>query len=265
MQHLGQHFLKNKKILEKIVDALNIKSGDVIVEIGPGHGELTEQLVISNKELVTRIIAVEKDKKLAQLLKEKFENNNKVEIVSGDILKLLPSLVTDYLLPITDYKIVGNIPYYITGHLLRILSELKHKPEIITLLVQKEVAERVVVHPPKMNLLAAATQSWSEPKIIAHVGKKNFSPPPQVDSAIVTLSPKPHTPNPRYFEFLRTLFKQPRKTIANNLMANDKLQMTKSELTKKLAAVRINPNDRPQNLSLSEMQNLFRTLYNGRK
>jgi 16S rRNA (adenine1518-N6/adenine1519-N6)-dimethyltransferase len=255
MQRLGQHFLKNKEIITKIVNTLHIKSGDIIIEIGPGHGELTEQLV-------TRIIAVEKDRQLAHYLKKKFENKKNIEIIDGDILKLLPSLVADYLLPVTNYKVVGNIPYYITGHLLRILSELEHKPETITLLIQKEVAERIVAEPPSMNLLAAVTQSWAEPKIIAHVRRKEFFPPPQVDSAVITLSPKPHSLNPRYFAFLRTLFKQPRKTIVNNLMTDDEFQMTKGELTQKLQEINIDPGARPQNLSLTEIQNLFAALYN---
>ncbi len=278
MQRLGQHFLKNKRILEKIVDALNIKSGDVIVEIGPGHGELTKKLL----ERPVTVVAIEKDLRLVDLLTKNFKvqiSNSKsnpksqlpkLNVINADALKALPSLTENLSFDICHLKLVGNIPYYITGHLLRILSELEHKPEIITLLIQKEVAERVVAHPPKMNLLAAVTQSWSEPKIIARVGKKDFSPPPKVDSAVITLVPKsplstPSTRGTEYYPFLRILFQQPRKTIANNLTAKSKFQISKDELTQELKQININPGDRPQNLSLAEIQNLFATLYNERK
>ncbi|MCL5114261.1 MAG: 16S rRNA (adenine(1518)-N(6)/adenine(1519)-N(6))-dimethyltransferase RsmA [Patescibacteria group bacterium] len=271
MQRLGQHFLKNKEILEKIVDTLNVKSGDVIVEIGPGHGELTKKLL----ERPVTVVAIEKDLRLVDLLTKNFKvqiSNSKsnpksqlpkLNVINADALKALPSLTENLSFDICHLKLVGNIPYYITGHLLRILSELEHKPEIITLLVQKEVAERVVARPPKTNLLAAVTQSWSDPKIIAHAGRKDFSPPPKVDSAVIVLRPLPNTLYPKpYFEFLHALFKQPRKTIANNLMTNGEFRMTKDKLMQQLREMSIDPGARPQNLSLAEIQNLFAALYN---
>ncbi len=260
MQRLGQHFLKNKQVLRQIAAALDIKSGDAIIEIGPGHGELTRQLVMNNDKTAIKVTAIEKDIQLAQRLKSEFKNNKNVEILAGDALKKLPSVVKN-----SDCKIVGNIPYYITGHLLRILSELEHKPERIALLIQKEVAERMCAEPPKMNLLAAITQSWAEPKIIARVGKGDFSPPPKIDSAIIVLNPQPRIPDPRYFEFIHTLFKQPRKTIGNNLMTNEKLLMMKDKWAEKLNSVGINPGDRAQNLSSEQIHNLFLALYNQNK
>lgn len=271
MQYLGQHFLKNKAILEKIADSLDLGKGDVVIEIGPGHGELTEVLGGRVWGLGGRVITIEKDRKLVRELKNKIEirwkrSKDTVEVIEGDALKILKTL-PDTLYP-KPYKLAGNIPYYITGHLLRILSELEHKPKTITLLIQQEVAERIVARPPRMNLLAAITQSWAEPKIIARAGKRDFSPPPNVDSAIVTLCPKPHAPaspagglNPRFFDFLRILFKQPRKTILNNLSAGEK----KEAIVAKIARTGIYPGGRPQNLSLKEMQNLFKALYNSRK
>ncbi len=274
-RRLGQHFLKNKKILEKIADSLNPKSGDIVVEIGPGHGELTEELL---KYPVT-VLAVERDEALVNFLNKNFKTQisnfksnpksrlPKLNILNGDALKILPSLIgrLEFDIGHSGYKVVGNIPYYITGYLLRILSGLEHKPEAITLLIQKEVAERIVAKPPKMNLLAAVTQSWSEPKIILSVGRKEFSPPPKVDSAVITMVPggSPSTLGAReaqYYEFLRVLFRQPRKTIVNNLMTNDKLQMTKNDLIKELTKMNINPLDRPQDLSADDIAGIFKII-----
>ncbi len=184
-QRLGQNFLINGVKLRKIVETLDLKSDDTIIEIGPGHGELTEELRIQNLEF--RVIAVEKDKKLAENLKEKFAHDENIKIIEADILKILPQIPKSYVLNSKSYKIVGNIPYYITGHLLRIVSELKNKPSLIVLTVQKEVAERICAEPPKMNLLAASVQFWAEPKIIDYISKKDFRPQPKVDSAIIKL------------------------------------------------------------------------------
>lgn len=281
MQRLGQHFLKNKAVLEKIADSLNPKRDDIVIEIGPGHGELTKELL----QHPVHVIAIEKDRRLADLLKrnakllisnDKSNPNDqmsKLEVQTGNALKILPSLIRNLKLGIghSNYKVVGNIPYYITGYLLRILSELERKPETITLLIQKEVAERITAKPPHLNLLAAVTQSWAKPTIIARVGKKDFSPPPKVDSAVITLIPRGthglpaqagYPLNPRYFEFLRVLFKQPRKTTANNLAV---IYSNKAVISGKLRDLNINPSVRPQNLSLGEIQNLFTALYNLKK
>ncbi len=279
MQYLGQHFLRNEIILKEIADSLALKSGDVVIEIGPGHGELTGELL---KHPIT-VVAIEKDAALVDFLTKNFQfpisnfqinpelQLPKLQIIHGDVLKALPSIIKNLKLKIknSNYSVVGDIPYYITGYLLRVLSETKQKPKIITLLIQKEVAERIVAEPPKMNLLAAITQSWSVPNILRSVGRKEFSPPPKVDSAIITLIPRslPSTLGAReaeYYRFLRTLFKQPRKTIANNLTAESEFQMPKNELTQELKQINVNPGDRPQSLSLEDVQNLFKKLYNSR-
>ena len=197
-QYLGQHFLKNKKKLKEIIDALDLKMGDVVIEIGPGKGALTIPLAEKCRELNCKIIAIEKDKYLENNLRSKIYDLGikNVEIIEDDILKILPKLTTnyglrttDYELRTTNYKIVGNIPYYITGYLFHILGELENKPELIVLLIQKEVAERVCAKPKKMNLLAASAQFWAEPEIISYVSKNDFSPPPKVESAIIKLTP----------------------------------------------------------------------------
>ena len=257
MINLGQHFLKNKAKIKKIVEALNLENGDTVIEIGPGHGELTDELGIMNNEL--RIIAIEKDKNLFKYLKNKFSQDKNIEIIEGDILKIFPSIIHNSSFIIQNYKIVGNIPYYITGYLLRILGELEKKPSLIVLTIQKEVAERICAlrqaqGKPKMNLLAASVQFWAEPKIIGYISKKYFRPAPKVDSAIIKLTTNNQQPTTEeainYYRFIKILFKQPRKTIQNNLKPITKnLEL----ITNNLKLLNINPQARPQDLSVEEI------------
>jgi len=288
---LGQNFLTNKSKLRKIADALDLKKGETIVEIGPGHGELTEQIIGKLDNLGIgkyKIILIEKDSRLIGDLKNKFQKNKNIEVVEGDALKVLKKPISQLSnSPIAKYKIVGNIPYYITGHLLRIISELKSKPEIVVLLIQKEVAQRIALRPAlrrglrqgeqaqgkqNMNLLAASVQFWAEPKIIDYVSKRDFKPAPKVDSAIIKLQTtgyKLQTNSKKYYEFIRILFKQPRKTILNNLFNADlcgfkrglkRINSKKEFIKEKLIGLGINPIDRPQTLNIEriiELSTLF--------
>src|SRR6185369_6737037 len=179
MQKLGQHFLKNKSALRLIAEALDLKSDDTVIEIGPGHGELTDVAADATW------VAIEKDGELVKKLKEKFENETRVEIIEGDALKILAEVTTRF--SGATYKIAGNIPYYITGHLLRVISELEEKPTRCVFTIQKEVAERIIAAPPHMNRLAASVQVWAKPKILKMLPAEDFSPPPKVDSAIIEL------------------------------------------------------------------------------
>jgi len=259
---LGQYFLKDKSVLRKIAWLLDAKPNDVIVEIGPGHGELTKYLLEAKPE---KVIAIEKDKRLVGKLRKNIQfpisnfqtnpksQNPKLEIVEDDILRALPTLFNQ--LKTDNYKLIGNIPYYITGYLLRILGELEHKPELIVLTVQKEVAERICAIPPKMNLLAASVQFWATPTIAGVVNRKAFNPPPEVDSAIIKLVPKSYILNSKsYYQFIKILFKQPRKTVLNNLSAG--LEIPKEEAVKRLTKQGIKPGMRPQNLSIEDLLNL---------
>ncbi len=193
-QRLGQHFLKNKEVLAGIVEQLDLREGDTVIEIGPGHGELTGELVNKFSSLKVskfRLILIEKDKELVEELALRFkllDLSKNIEVITGDILKILPTLSESYNLKAKSYKLVGNIPYYITGYLLRILGELLHKPEKIVLLVQKEVAERICAASPRMNLLAASVQFWAQPAIVRYVGREDFSPPPEIESAVIRLT-----------------------------------------------------------------------------
>ncbi len=163
---LGQHFLKNKKILEEMARAAELSKNDVVWEVGPGTGTLTEVLVLRAK----KVIAVEKDRELIPLLQEKFGGRKNIKIIYGDILKFDMAA-----LKLKNYKIVANIPYYITSRFLRLfLSETKFRPKLMVLMVQKEVAERICAKPPRMNLLALSVQAYAEPEIIRRVSKNFF-------------------------------------------------------------------------------------------
>jgi len=247
-RRLGQHFLKDKRVLEKISSVLRISSADTIVEIGPGHGELTEFL---NLALPDKLFAIEKDSELADELAKNFPD---AEIVVGDALKKLPALAEE----LKSYKLVGNIPYYITGKLLRVISELENKPKLIVLTIQKEVAERLAAKPPKMNLLAASVKFWGEPQIVKNISRHAFRPKPRVESAVIQITPlgtqRKKAETERYYKFIKALFKQPRKTILNNL-ANG-FDKPKEDVEKILKSQGLEPKLRPQNLDIDTINNL---------
>jgi 16S rRNA (adenine1518-N6/adenine1519-N6)-dimethyltransferase len=275
MKYLGQHFLKNRSSIGKIVDALDLQSGDTVIEVGAGHGELTEVVEYEARSMKyeIKIIAIEKDQKLAEQLRKKFSGDEFLEIVEGDALKILPQLISNYQLLTTNYKIVGNIPYYLTGRLLRALSELKHKPVLCVLTVQEEVAERIVACPPRvnphthkvvgvgMNRLAAIVQFWAEPKIIARVPKEDFHPVPQVESAVIKLkvkNEKMKIKDADYYAAVRVLFQQPRKTILNNLVGSGAI--TRKEAAASLKKIGVRPDDRPQNLNIEQIADIAELL-----
>ncbi len=256
MQKLGQHFLKDTKVLEKIAGQIDAGTTHII-EIGPGHGELTKQLRIQNKK--AKIISIEKDSRLAQSLTEYFFDDPLTEIVEGDALKILPYIIEARKNELEKYTLIGNIPYYITGYLLRTVSELDAYPEETTLLIQKEVAERITSHPPEMNRLAASVQFWGDPKIVLTVPPGAFNPPPKVDSAVINILTKKNFPvdKARYYETVRLLFAQPRKTILNNLSE----KISKKESSELLEKLDIPLGDRPQNLSIEKIVAITEKLY----
>ncbi len=203
---LGQHFLHDKNVLAKIIGAANLTRNDTILEVGPGLGILTRELA----KYAGQVIAVEKDRALAEILTKKLadEQIDNVKIIADDVLKFLK---TKNYQPSAGYKVVANIPYYLTSHLIRLLLELSNPPQDIILLIQKEVAKRICACPPKleerrgakplhlrqgsggqarMSLLAISVQFYAEAKIIASVSRKSFRPEPKVDSAIIRITPK---------------------------------------------------------------------------
>lgn len=257
MMKLGQHFLKNKKIIKEILKAAELEKGDLVLEIGAGHGELTSELVKTK----TKILAVEKDKKLFGFLNKKFSKEKNLKILNQDILKILENILK-FIPANKNFKIIGNIPYYLTGLLLRRIGEMKFKPKLCVLMFQKEVGERICAQPPNYNRLGAIVQFWAEPEMIKIVSKKNFYPPPKVDSLIVKLKIKKEEPRvdfKKYCWMVNVLFKQPRKTILNNLLAINK---NKGFWLKLLKRVGIGPLDRAQNLNFNKIINISRFIKN---
>ncbi|OGM98680.1 MAG: ribosomal RNA small subunit methyltransferase A [Candidatus Yanofskybacteria bacterium RIFCSPHIGHO2_01_FULL_41_27] len=259
---LGQNFLVNQGVLNKIIVAAEIKKDDIILEVGPGTGNLTKKLASAAKE----VIAVEKDGRLIDQLKTKFSENGNVKIIEGDILEFNPEA---YSLKSGEYKIVANIPYYITSHFLRIIFESAGwrmaQPKLIVLMIQKEVAQRIMAKPPHMNLLALSVQFYAEPKIISSVSRGSFQPMPKVDSAIIKLETRDTRHETRekqekLFEIIRAGFSEKRKQLIGNLAKN--FGATKEKIKNILSSAGIKENARAENLSLEEWQKLAKLLQN---
>jgi len=221
---LGQNFLKSEKIAEEIVSAGEVGSDDIVLEVGPGKGILTEKLL----EKAKKVIAVEKDEQLAEFLKDKFKNNPKLEIIRGDILKFSPMSRRD--LDIGRYKIIANIPYYITSRFLRTFLESDCQPSLMVLMVQKEVAERIVAKGKLArrrggeSLLSISVKTYGRPEIIRKVPAGYFSPAPKVDSAVIKISGISKNffqdiGEKKFFETVKKGFSQKRKMLINNLKA----------------------------------------------
>lgn len=207
LKRLGQNFLTDKRAVAKIIQGANILNTDIVLEIGPGTGILTKELAQKAK----KVIAVEKDRRMIDLLKEELKDFKNVEIIQGDILK--------DKIKIKDYKIVANLPFYITAPTIRKFLEEKNQPKNMTLIIQKEVAQRICAKPPKTNILAISVQFYADPKIISYISKRSFSPTPKVDAAIIQITPKEkHKINPdEFFKLVKTGFSHPRKQLKNNL------------------------------------------------
>lgn len=251
---LGQVFLQDKEVIQKIIQATEIKPKDQILEIGPGKGALTKFLLKTGAE----IIAVEKDLELVKFLKKRFRNKPNLKIIHADIRDFIQN--TEYRIQNTAYKVIGNIPYYLTSRLLRLLLENPIKPKLIVLMIQKEVAERLIAQPPKMNLLSACVQFYAKPKIICYVPKTAFTPIPKVDSAVIKITPTKTKKNideiqiKNFFHIVKAGFKQPRKLLINNLSKN--LNLEKEYLQKIFLQSNLPLNTRAQNLSIKEWESL---------
>ena len=251
LKSLGQNFLIDENVLGKIVQAAELDKNDVIIEIGPGFGTLTEELSKKCK----KVIAIEKDKKLAEKLDGKFEN---IEIITDDILKIkLKEFIKKYA-PDGKYKLVSNIPYYITSPIIKMFLESDIQPELIVLLMQKEVAERICAKPGKLSVLALSVQVYGEPEIVDYVDKSAFYPEPKVDSAILKIKNiKKNFPNEYYKDLFRIIkigFSSKRKKLANNLSAG--LHIGKMQSEELIVEAEINLNARAQELELEDWRKL---------
>ncbi len=234
------------------LEALALEKGDTVIEIGPGEGALTFPLSEATKRAGSTLTLIERDKDLAAELRARLRGMD-TKIIEGDAVLELPKLLAHER---NRVKIAGNIPFYITGKLLRILSETPRPPERTVLMVQKEVAKRIVAQPPKFNLLAAAVQFWAEPKIIAVIPSRDFKPPPKVESALLLLERRADIPanKERYEHALKMAFRQPRKTLLNNLLSG--AGKPRGEIERILRSLKIPLQSRPQDLSVENIMHI---------
>lgn len=253
---LGQNFLTDSNILLKIVESAQITRSDSVLEIGPGLGHLTRLLA----QRAGHVVAVELDEGLADSLKREFESAqiSNVRIIRGDILKQDPGGLFA-----GPYKVVANIPYYITSNVIRHLLAAPARPTHIVLTVQKEVAQRMTARPPRMNLLAVGVQFYADTKIAGFIPAGAFYPRPQVDSAWVSLTPHIESPYPvedveAFFRVVRAGFSAPRKQLRNTLSASLGLAASRVELA--LRDANIEPTRRAETLSLDEWVKLAHVL-----
>ena len=256
---LGQHFLSDKNILNRIVSTASVLPEDLVLEIGPGTGNLTGEIL----ETGCYLIAVEKDENLAKDLEEKFNHyvdSGKLKIVAGNILDSdLENLTQN-----KEYKVVANIPYYITGAIIRKFLESNHQPKSMTLLVQREVAERIVAKDGKESLLSLSVNVYGNPKIVRVVKRGSFAPMPNVDSAIIYISDisKENFKNiseKKFFEMLKTGFAHNRKILIGNLAKVYK----KESLEKIFDELDISRNVRAEDLNLNNWIHLSLKLQAG--
>lgn len=267
---LAQHFLKNERLAEKIASALNpviLKNGTVgresfetILEIGPGEGMLTRYLLKQE----AKVIAVEKDEALVKVLRQKFASeikNKKLRIIFGDIRDFKPEKVFKQKSKIAKYVLIANIPYYLTGLIIRKFLECKHPPEALALLIQKEVAERIVARDKKGSLLSLSVKVYGEPKIFMKVSRGSFNPPPKVDSAVLVIE-KISKKNfkdiseEKFFSVLRAGFAHPRKLVMKNLG----VVSAKEKITEAFSNMNLLKNSRAENLSLENWLSLAKKL-----
>lgn len=241
---LGQHWLHDPESLQAMCDAAHLQPDDTVLEVGPGPGTLTRLLV----GRAAQVVAVEFDQKLAAELPARVPATN-LQVVQQDILSFdLTSLPP-------AYKLVANIPYYLTSNLIRVMSETPNPPATAVILIQKEVAERVAAKPGDMSILSVTAQFYWEVSLGREVPSELFTPPPKVDSQILVLHRRAaplftDVEPPQYFRVVKAGFSQRRKTLLNSLAGG--LRLSKDEVRAVCDRAGIDPGRRAQTLSLEE-------------
>lgn len=254
----GQNFLINQDVITEIVGAAKLKNTDLVLEIGPGLGILTESLIKNAK----KVISIELDKKLFGFLQLKFKSAKNLELINEDALKFSPQQNG-----LQDYKIVANLPYNITSNFLKKFLTDVARPRSMTLLIQKEVAQRVCAKAGGMSLLSVSVQLYGQPKIINLVGSNNFWPKPEVDSAVLQISEIKSSKEVDKFlsgisekEFWRIAkigFSSRRKQLHNNLSAG--LKLSSEEVKKLLKKANFDPQVRAQSLTVADWVKLAKS------
>lgn len=249
-KELGQHWLKDRKILAAIADEANITANDTVLEIGPGLGTLTSELLRQAK----KVVAVEFDTDLAKKLPGQFPGKN-LDVVNADILQFNLSQLP------AGYKVVANVPYYITSKIVETLMTAKNKPAVAVLLVQKEVAERIAAPTGDMSMLSVSAQVYAKAHLGVVVPREFFTPPPKVDSQVIVLetyaTPLIAPENERaFFRVVKAGFAARRKKLRSSLAAG--LAISKPAVEELLHRAAINPEKRAQDVTIEEWANLVR-------
>ena len=251
---LAQHFLVDKSVLSRILSASELSDGDTVVEVGAGNGALTRELV----RTAAKVIAVEIDPELASSLPVRLHNPSNLRVINDDARHMdLASMVREN----ESYKMVGNLPYYAATPILRHFLESDGlRPSTMVVMVQREVADRMVAHNGRMSLLAVSVQLYGVPRVICTIPPGAFSPAPKVTSALVRIDPLPRpaidVSNVRhFFDLVRAGFSAPRKQLRNSLSLG--LAISPSEAESLLAQAGVNPRLRPENLSLEHWKTLY--------
>lgn len=244
---MGQNFLIETDVVEEIVEIAGIGQGDLVVEIGPGMGILSRQILSSGATL----IAVELDRELAGLLRNDLANQPSFTLIEQDARYLKPEDLTES----KPYQVVANLPYSVATVILRTLMESDHPPTRMTVMVQREVAERMTAQPGEMSLLGLATDLYAAAEIVMIVPAEVFVPPPKVESAVVQMNTRPELRGTaemreRMFELATMAFQRKRKTLSNGLSMG--LGQPKAEMDRILSSIGIDPMRRPQTLNVDE-------------
>jgi 16S rRNA (adenine1518-N6/adenine1519-N6)-dimethyltransferase len=245
---LGQHFLIDEKALDKIVETARLTRDDTVVEVGPGMGILTRELCQNAGE----VIAVELDSMMLSVVKTACIKYNNLKVENQDILKFDTS-------ELPKYRVVSNLPYYVTSPIIRMFLEAENKPEEMVLLVQREVAERIAAKPGRMSILAVSVQFYGDPVIIGIVPRASFFPAPKVDSAILKIKiyKKPifNVETEKFFQIVKAGFDEKRKQLINSLAGGMKLNRAETESW--LENSGINPQMRAEALSMTDWYKLY--------
>ncbi len=256
-KRLGQHFLIDEAVLEQIILAAELNPEDVVIEVGPGLGVLTRELA----KKAAKVIAVELDSQLVVALHKTLVAFPNVVIVNADILQVVPSQLVGSYLKQDSYKVVANLPYYITSPVLRHFLEASLKPQLMVVMMQKEVGEAIVASSGKMSLFSLSVQFYAKPGILIHVPARSFYPPPKVDSVVLRLDllPLPAvvvSDVDSFFDIMSKGFSSPRKQLRNSLAHG--LGVPASEIASILESLGIEPQRRAETLTLEEWAKVWR-------
>jgi 16S rRNA (adenine1518-N6/adenine1519-N6)-dimethyltransferase len=253
---LGQHFLIDRRVLETILEAVTLTPSDMVIEVGPGLGVLTRELA----KWARRVIAVELDDRLAAVLQEDLSSLHNVIVVNEDILKLDPADLLKESGSQDKYKVVANLPYYITAPVLRHVLEASMKPQSMVVMVQKEVAETITARPGRMSLLGVSVQFYGRPEIVEYVPAASFYTVPEVDSAVLKIDVYPEPcvavdDEESFFKLVRAGFSAARKQLVNSLSQG--LGVSRGQVLTLLEEAGIEPTRRAEALSLDEWVRLW--------